>query len=364
MTLEDRIITLLENRPYYDDTDIKEKIGYNDIPEETNLQAEIDDIKDYIEENGTSPTFFNGTIELTISDDSELMFTDPYGNYWSPDATYSINNGEEKNIIEYIKKSDLESLVAEDIVKITNNWTGLGMSEKIIGYRTHFNSVRFSENFPIIRNNMFAESSIRNIVFSNNLQKIGIYALQDNQIRSMIFPDSLKEIDAYAFYENSNLTSVTFPNNLLYIGYYAFSSCGLKNVTIPSAKVIYDGAFAECPIENIVLPNNLVYLGNDVFYNTDFQITLPASLEYIGSNNFNNMSSLTEITIPENVKIIGSATFYGCENLNRIEFESENPPTIFEDAFSECSSDVEVIVPNGYEDAYEDIIEQIMNGKL
>ena len=94
---------------------------------------------------------------------------------------------------------------------------------------------------------------------------------------------------------------------------------------------------------------------------TSFDI--PSGLTEIGENAFASCSGLTAITIPANVTEIDSNAFAGNRSLATITFESTTPPTVAADAFSQLPSGVTVNVPEGAEDAYATIIENILNSK-
>lgn len=68
-TLEERV-QALEERECYDDTDIKEKMGYNDVPSGSNIQAEIDALEpEYVK------SLFEDMLDEAILDENNTSVT-------------------------------------------------------------------------------------------------------------------------------------------------------------------------------------------------------------------------------------------------------------------------------------------------
>ena len=66
-TLEERV-QALEERECYDDTDIKEKMGYNDVPSGSNIQAEIDALEpEYVK------SLFEDMLDEAISEETQSV---------------------------------------------------------------------------------------------------------------------------------------------------------------------------------------------------------------------------------------------------------------------------------------------------
>ena len=88
-------------------------------------------------------------------------------------------------------------------------------------------------------------------------------------------------------------------------------------------------------------------------------LTLPSGTTVVGENAFASCSALTEVTIPAGVQSIEANAFAENRSLQTINFEGTTPPTVAADAFSQLPENVEINVPEGAEDAYSAITEEI-----
>ena len=89
------------------------------------------------------------------------------------------------------------------------------------------------------------------------------------------------------------------------------------------------------------------------------EITIPSGTTTIGESAFNGCSAITDATITSDVSNIKSKSFANNKSLTTITFEGDTPPTIAPDAFSMLPKDIEVVVPEGQEDAYSGVVETI-----
>ena len=62
---------------------------------------------------------------------------------------------------------------------------------------------------------------------------------------------------------------------------------------------------------------------------------------------FEGLTNVQNISIPENVTQIHSLAFSGCTSLCNVEMQSETPPTIADDVFTDCSEGLIINVPVG-----------------
>lgn len=115
-----------------------------------------------------------------------------------------------------------------------------------------------------------------------------VYNEKDLTIPSEI--DGIPVTGVISLEESDSLESVILPESIKYIWSRAFENCGsLKKVTILSAELIGDFAFANCgALETVELPENLDYVSFDAFGGCD---------------------SLKSIIIPKNVKTIRPGAF-------------------------------------------------------
>ena len=88
-------------------------------------------------------------------------------------------------------------------------------------------------------------------------------------------------------------------------------------------------------------------------------ITIPSGTTVVGENAFASCSALTEVVIPASVTSIEPNAFGENRSLETINFEGTTPPTVAEGAFSQLPENVEINVPEGAEDAYSAVTEEI-----
>lgn len=88
-------------------------------------------------------------------------------------------------------------------------------------------------------------------------------------------------------------------------------------------------------------------------------LSVPEGTTSIGENAFASCSGLTEVTIPSSVTNIEAGAFAENRGLETINFEGTTPPTVEDGAFSQLPSGVTVTVPEGSEDAYSAVTDNI-----
>ena len=80
-------------------------------------------------------------------------------------------------------------------------------------------------------------------------------------------------------------------------------------------------------------------------------MTIPNSVTSIGLGAFISCTGLTSITIPEGVKSISELAFSGCTALKKVEALPENPPSLYDNSFSNYN--ILLKVPKGCKEAYQ-----------
>ena len=95
-------------------------------------------------------------------------------------------------------------------------------------------------------------------------------------------------------------------------------------------------------------------IGIYAFYNCTklASIVIPEGVTSIGSNAF-YFCKLTSIIIPGSVTSLGSSVFSNCSLLTTIEMKPTTPPTLGANAFQNCFSLEQIIVPAGSLSAYQ-----------
>lgn len=161
--------------------------------------------------------------------------------------------------------------------------------------------------------------------FPTDIEVIGKNAFSNSTITELILPASVKKIEEGAFYGCSNLEKVTLNEGLETIGKNAFSETGIKEIIVPkSVKTLEAGAFA-----------------NSMFLTT---VTLQEGLETIGEYVFTR-TAIKSIVLPNTVKKIAKEAFVYCGELTSVTL-NEGLETIEDEAFSDCLSLTEIILPS------------------
>ena len=187
-------------------------------------------------------------------------------------------------------------------------------------------------------------SGLISVTIGDNVTSIGEQAFKDcESLNSVIIGDSVSSIGAEAFCDCSSLTGVVIPDSVTSIGNKAFSGCGgLTSITIPfvgeSRKTASDTY--QYPLGYIF--GTTSYTGADVvtqkYYGFSTSSTssttyyIPTTLKTVTVNGgnllygaFYNCTKLTTITIGKDVLSVNKDAFIGCNGLERIEVDEDNP---------------------------------------
>lgn len=208
----------------------------------------------------------------------------------------------------------------------------------------------------VIGESAFSGCAFNGIVaLPENLTEIGAAAFVDcGGITSVTLPSTLKQIGKSAFYNCSSLTDISLPKKITAIPEGTFSYCAsLKSVALPSGlKQIGKNAFSDCTsLTEIKLPNNLSAIGEKAFSDCSALKTV----DYSGKLNTLGAKAFADCTSLESIKIsflgnpsLQNGVFFGCESLKTAELKGVK--SISDEAFAECSSLEEIILPVGVTD--------------
>jgi hypothetical protein len=144
-------------------------------------------------------------------------------------------------------------------------------------YTEHLKEVIVPESLESLPRNVFANSSIEKLTFSeqSSIKVIPSFAFYNSSILEITIPKSVKSIESSAF-KDSNLEHLYFEedSSLIKIGDYAFSGTKIKNVVLPNANVFIDRyAFSNINLENVYIPIEVIHIHKDAFrynYNITF----------------------------------------------------------------------------------------------
>lgn len=173
----------------------------------------------------------------------------------------------------------------------------------ISGYGDMPNTVPWENLMPLIKK----------VTFDDGITSIGENAfLKATSITEVKLPSSLKKIGAYAFNHCSALTQITLPEKLETICIGAFFGSGLKEISIPSSvKTVETNVFRECKnLEHAIITNTM---GTGMFVDciTLNSVTFKGtSLTKIPTDAFGNCTSLKNLVLPEGVTSFDEANGY------------------------------------------------------
>lgn len=171
------------------------------------------------------------------------------------------------------------------------------------------------------------------VILPEGIKKIAFGAFKDRkEIKEITLPESLEIIDDYAFYSCTSLKSITIPKNVRSIGCLAFGNCeSCQDIKIGEGlELLKKFAFLGCKnLKNITVeaknPNFSSYQG--ILYSKDF-----SDLKICPT------ASEKEVILHKNTRSISSYAFQGCEKLERISKNNDEPISIYDAAFQDCKN--------------------------
>lgn len=153
-------------------------------------------------------------------------------------------------------------------------------------------------------------------------------------------PTSLKSVGEYAFNGCDKLVGPLDLSGVTDMGKYAFNGCerlgsGEDNKGVKlsdNLTKIPENAFSSCGLKNVNIPTNCTEIGNNAFANNSLsgELNLPSSLITIGERAFYRYNSSSDtggfssITIPSSVTKIGANAFSGHKSLETVTLEHED----------------------------------------
>ena len=294
----------------------------------------------------------NGTYETLTISGTGAMLTNPWSSYKNDITTVVINNGVTGiNMSVFMNTPNLTSVTIPASVSY--------IGQQVFDGCTNLETVSGCEGVTDVGNDAFSGTKWLmdqpdGVIYIGKVAYLGKNVSGEVNIKA-----GTVSISSNAFNDCTSLTSITIPNSVTYIGSYTFYGCtGLISIEIPNSVTnIGDNAFQDCTsLTSITIPNGVTDIGDNAFQDCTSltSITIPNSVTYIGSSAFYGCTSLPSITIPNNVIFIQSEAFYGCSNLETVTVYATTPPTLGNDAFTDCDADLQIYVFSDYVNNYND----------
>lgn len=255
------------------------------------------------------------------------IFTDVEGTPWS----------------EYIP--DIEKVVFTQEVSKVDDYAFSGYPK--------LSEVDFQTNIDFIGKGAFQNSDTITGVVLPIVGEISDYAFYNcDALKTVVVKGGLTEdkVGKNIFKSCDALESVEFVNGVIEIGEGMFEDCiALSSVNLPdSIEKIGRLAFENCSaLENIIVPDSTVELGEYAFYGCSSAKTayIGHNVEIIGEYAFGKCTALESVEIMCAMPAISDGMFYGCTSLEGLTNLPEGIKTIGKNAFKDCSSFAEIIIP-------------------
>ena len=225
-------------------------------------------------------------------------------------------------------------------------------------------TVRGELHFPIklrtIGGSCFSGTSISgNLNLPDSLEYLGNNAFYvcKGLRGSLIIPEKIKEIP-WACFERCGFDGELILNeNLEKIGYYALQWCGFSGpLVIPqSLTEINSGGLEGNNFSSLVIESSNLRIGDRAFNSSIHGgiLEIPEGITSIGAGSFAG-AQIESIHFPKTLEYIGANAFSGSFYLTSIECDSDNPPQLGPEAFSDVPKDnFTVVVPAAYVDDYQ-----------
>ena len=175
------------------------------------------------------------------------------------------------------------------------------------------------------------------------LTDIGTFS--GSQCTALILPEGMTDILHTTFLNSEIRGEVLLPSTITHIGPSAFAGSKISKITFPDALrqmddggYNFEGIFADCS-------------------RLSGTIRLPKNVARIPKGCFLHCSMLEGLVIPAGTAILDELCFAGCNNLNSIVCEGEEPPFVVDGAFEGVPKDnFTVEVPAGCVEKYRNAI--------
>lgn len=172
------------------------------------------------------------------------------------------------------------------------------------------------------------------------------------KLSTLILPNTVKKIEDSAFAGCTLLSSLDIPDNVENIGASAFKGCTTYNIDhLPSKlETLGEAAFLNSGIVKIALPKSITTMGNSVFREcTNLEeVTFDKDMELnrLPENTFNKCTKLVKFSLPTNTVTIGNLAFYQCNGLKQLLLDDTKIAIIGSSAFNGCTQLKSITLPS------------------
>ncbi|MBR5605260.1 MAG: leucine-rich repeat domain-containing protein, partial [Verrucomicrobia bacterium] len=219
------------------------------------------------------------------------------------------------------------------------------IDDRVFEHCENLKSVKIPKSLKKIGSGAFRKCvELSDIKFSEDGIQIGDEAFKDCfKLPRAIFSTNKKEISRWEFYRRTYLRTVNIPDNIEEIGGHAFEGCSaLAYISISkNVSSIGERIFEECPsLKDISVDEenkNYKSIGGILVNKNETKIvrvpaqkelghfTIPETIREIESGAFEDCKNLLSLTIPAKVAKIVPDALWGCNNLEHIEVDENNP---------------------------------------
>lgn len=225
------------------------------------------------------------------------------------------------------------------------------VDERTLGYRLMgdgsfylFNDGEVAEDWP----DYFYESS-------NDVVDGRPWNDRLGDIKKVVIGDNISALGEYAFYNAASLKEVVIGRDVESIGLNAFKNCyNLSSITVDKDNPYFsmeDGCLVQLSTGKLIratskteitVPAEVKTMEDGAFYGLGSLKKVDmsqSSLTTINDDAFRNCTSLSNVVLPEGLKTIGSYAFFKCSSLSSIDLQDcDKLSTIGVSAFYGCSS--------------------------
>lgn len=212
-------------------------------------------------------------------------------------------------------------------------------------FAKHLEQINFPSSLRRIKEYCFYECRSLNfdtLVIPEGIEEIETCTFVSCQALTakVVLPLSLKRIKPLAFF-SSKITKCNFPEGLEEIGELAFYATRLKEVTLPSSCVTFNGSgqfSLNLSLEKICFPEGLTTIPRQMVKDclNLSEVNIPNSVITIGSGAFEGCLSLRNINLPSKLKTIDPRALYSCISLTTLSF-----PSTMEVLEAECCTNLD-----------------------